>query len=151
MEHVDSPLSFLHDMKSVSKCGGSIFVEVPNIADPLLSLWNVPYYHRFYYHSAHLHYFSENSLRILANQAGFSDSQISFHFTQDYNLLNHLSWIMNNSPQSDCHIGLSEISITGKDCDLAAWLTSSMQSLNSEYMRRLADLKATSNIMMHIR
>ena len=36
MEHVDSPLSFLNDMKSVSKFGGSIFVEVPNIADPLL-------------------------------------------------------------------------------------------------------------------
>lgn len=151
MEHVHSPLDFIASLDRVTIPDGSIFIEVPNIDDPLLSVWNVPYYHTFYYHSAHIHYFSESSLRKLANQAGFTDAQISFHFTQDYNLLNHLNWILNNSPQSDCHIGLSEINLKGNNDELAAWLNSRLRELNQDYINKLSQFKSTSNIMMHIK
>ena len=116
MEHVDDPITFLKSIKNCSKKGTKIFIEVPNLYDPLLSVWNIPFYKKFYYHSAHLHYFTKDSLKKIASDVGFKESQIKINFIQDYNLLNHLHWLMNDEPQKECHVGLSEINIKGYKC-----------------------------------
>ena len=120
---------------------------MPNLYDPLLTLWGVKKYQSFFYHSAHLHYFTESSLRSLVHQLGFSDSQIQFYFTQDYNLLNHLHWIMNDCPQQDCHIGLAPISFSSDNREMSDWLTSELSELKSRYISRLVSSKTTSNIL----
>jgi 2-polyprenyl-3-methyl-5-hydroxy-6-metoxy-1,4-benzoquinol methylase len=150
MEHVKNPIDFLIDLKSVSKKGSFIFVEVPNIDDPLISVWDIKQYNKFYYHSAHLSYFSENSLKKVALSAGFLEENIQFKFIQDYNLLNHLNWILNQAPQGTCHTGLSEINLPGKNYEIANWLSLELQKLNNAYISRLVSAKATSNIMMVI-
>lgn len=150
MEHVEDPRAFLSSLRTATRRGGTIFVEVPNLHDPLLSVWNVPTYQTFYYHSAHLHYFSATSLRKVAQDVGFSDHQIKIGFTQDYNLLNHLHWVMNNGPQADCHVGLSEISLLGADRDISQWLNEELRSLNRRYIDRLAAARSTSNMMMKL-
>ena len=151
LEHVPDPVAFLKELRVSAKKGGSIFIEVPNLNDPLLSIWNVEAYQKFFYHSAHLHYFTEDSLRKTARFAGFADEQVNVSFTQDYNLLNHLNWIMNNAPQATCNIGLSEVNLAGDDADMSAWLTSKMKTLNEEYIDRLITKKATANMMMVIK
>lgn len=151
MEHVESPIDFLKGLRKVTKLGGYIFIEVPNISDPLLSVWNVKPYDKFYFHEAHLHYFSINSLRQVASSAGFSSENIEIFSTQDYNLLNHLHWIMNNSPQSNCHVGLSEIMLNGKDIEISQWLTQELRKLNEEYISKLIKKNKTSNIMLRLR
>ena len=148
MEHVESPVDFLIDLRLSMKKDGVAFVEVPNLHDPLLSVWNVNSYKTFYYHSAHLHYFSESSLKKAAIGAGFSPSQIIIKFTQDYNLLNHLNWIMNDAPQATCDVGLNEINIRGANEEISSWLTERLKSLNSEYIAKLMATKVTSNLMM---
>jgi len=148
MEHVEEPVSFLRELRQSTKNGGTIFVEVPNLHDPLLSVWNINAYQKFFYHSAHLHYFTENSLKKVATDAGFLPEQIKITFTQDYNLLNHLNWIMNDAPQSTCHVGLSEICFQGGNQEISSWLTGEMKKLNIEYMAKLVAAKATSNMMM---
>lgn len=148
MEHVESPMDFLIDLRLSMKKDGVAFVEVPNLHDPLLSVWNVSSYKTFYYHSAHLHYFSESSLKRAAIGAGFSPGQISIKFTQDYNLLNHLNWITNDAPQATCDVGLSDINIQGVNEEISNWLTERLRSLNSEYVAKLMASKATSNLMM---
>lgn len=148
MEHVESPVSFLRDLRRSMKKGGVAFVEVPNLRDPLLSVWNVKSYRSFYYHSAHLQYFTENSLRKTAVDAGFLPGKIDVQFTQDYNLLNHLNWIMNDAPQATCDVGLSEVRVQGSDEKIAGWLTERLKELNREYIARLVEAKATSNLMM---
>jgi SAM-dependent methyltransferase len=150
MEHVENPVDFLKSLRAAARPGGAVFLEVPNLHDPLLSVWNVPTYGRFYYHSAHVHYFSEVSLRKVAQAAGFHEQQIEISFTQDYNLLNHLHWIMNNGPQADCHVGLSEISLTGDNQEIGQWLTQEMQDLNRRYVDRLIAAKSTSNLMLKL-
>jgi 2-polyprenyl-3-methyl-5-hydroxy-6-metoxy-1,4-benzoquinol methylase len=147
MEHVDSPLDFLRDLRASMHERSIAFVEVPNLRDPLLAIWNVPAYETFYYHSAHLHYFTEKSLRKVAVDAGFAPAQVSIQFTQDYNLLNHLNWIMNNAPQPTCDLGLSEINIPARDATMATWLTQRLREVNREYIGRLVQAKATSNLM----
>lgn len=151
LEHVVDPVAFLRELRQSAKKGATMFIEVPNLNDPLLSIWNVEAYQKFFYHSAHLHYFTEASLKKAAMLAGFSAAQIEVSFTQDYNLLNHLNWIMNNAPQATCNVGLSEIALPGVDDDMSAWLTSRMKALNDEYVARLVKRKTTSNMMIVIK
>jgi 2-polyprenyl-3-methyl-5-hydroxy-6-metoxy-1,4-benzoquinol methylase len=148
MEHVIDPVAFLRDLHHSTKNGGTIFVEVPNLQDPLLTVWNIEPYQKFYYHSAHLHYFTEDSLKKIAIDAGFKSEQIEIRFTQDYNILNHLNWIMNEAPQANCHVGLSEIGFGGVNTGISAWLSTEMKMLNAEYVSKLISAKATSNILM---
>ena len=151
LEHVADPVAFLRDLAQSTSKGAKVFIEVPNLHDPLLSVWDVEAYRKFFYHSAHLHYFTEDSLKKTAVRAGFSADQIDISFTQDYNLLNHLNWIMNNSPQATCNVGLSEVNLRGINEEMSAWLTGKIKALNGEYIARLVGMKATSNMMMVIR
>lgn len=150
MEHVDDPVTFLKTLKEMARPGGTLFVEVPNLRDPLLSIWDVPTYRKFFYHSAHVHYFTEASLRQVAQRAGFAEKQVDINFTQDYNLLNHLHWIMNNGPQADCFVGLSEVNLPGTNNELSGWLTQEMRALNERYITKLVEQKCTSNMMMRL-
>lgn len=150
MEHVENPAAFIRSLRAVTRPGGTIFIEVPNLHDPLLSVWDVPTYRTFYYHAAHLHYFSEASLRNVAHAAGFSADAVEISFSQDYNLLNHLHWVMNDGPQSDCHVGLSEIGLTGPNAEISQWLNQEMRALNRRYIDKLIAAKSTSNLMMRL-
>lgn len=151
MEHVENPVKFLLSLIDVTSAGGNIFIEVPNLYDPLLTVWDVPAYETFYYHSAHLHYFSPKSLRKVASLAGFSECDIEIIYSQDYNLLNHLNWIMNDSPQPDCHIGLSEVALLGRHSEINSWLSDELVSLNKRYVAKLAEHGLTSNLMMRLK
>jgi len=151
MEHVEQPVEFLKTLRQATNTGGLIFVEVPNLHDPLLSVWNLPTYKKFFYHSAHLHYFTQSSLSKVARDAGFRPDQIEISFTQDYNILNHLHWIMNDGPQADCHVGLSEINLLGPNQEIASWLTDEVRALNRKYIAKLIAAKCTSNMLMKLR
>lgn len=151
IEHVDQPVEFLKTLRRATKEDGTIFVEAPNLSDPLLSVWDVPTYQNFFYHNAHLHYFTESSLNKVARDAGFSSDQIEVSYTQDYNILNHLHWIMNDGPQTSCHVGLSDIDLRGKEREISTWLNDEIRQLNQKYVSKLIDAKCTSNIMMKLR
>lgn len=146
MEHVDDPVKFLDEISHVMKPGGKAFIEVPNLNDPLLSVWGLDAYKRFYYHAQHRLYFTAHSLELAAKMAGFRHREIAP--TQDYNLLNHLHWVMNRSPQSTCDIGLGEIVLDGTDPEVNRWLSHEMRSVNERYMEKLKERNLTSNLML---
>lgn len=147
MEHVADPVEFLATAMRYTKPGGTAFIEVPNLHDPLLSVWNVPEYRQFYYHSDHLFYFSARALRRVAAMAGHPHVEIIP--MQDYNLLNHLHWLTTGTPQPDCHIGLSPIHLDGYG-ETGGWLVRQLRDVNDAYCRRLAEDGLTSNLMMVI-
>jgi len=146
LEHVDEPRSFLSEVKHVLKPGGTAFIEVPNLYDPLRSVWGIPEYEKFYFHADHLFYFSWKSLVKYAVKAGFTKPQV--FFTQDYSLLNHIHWLMNKGPQADCHVGLGPVKFEGKDSGMAAWLSHKMSALNEEYISMLESTGETSNLTL---
>ncbi|MDP6076673.1 MAG: class I SAM-dependent methyltransferase [Acidimicrobiales bacterium] len=148
MEHVDSPIDFLRDIRGVLAPGGTAFVEVPNRKDALLSIWGVEAYRDFYYRDVHLQYFGEYSARLAAKEAGFKSDECSVLFVQDYNLLNHLNWINNNAPQATCEPGLSPIRLVGTDPTMEKWLSSRLVELNDQYRDRLVKSGTTSNLML---
>jgi 2-polyprenyl-3-methyl-5-hydroxy-6-metoxy-1,4-benzoquinol methylase len=151
MEHVEDPVSFLNTLKKVARPGATIYIEVPNLRDPLLSVWDVPTYQKFFYHSAHLHYFTEKSLRQVAEKAGFTCANMEVIFTQDYNLLNHLHWMMNDGPQANCLVGLSKVRLRGTDDEMSNWLSEEMAALNQRYIDRIVAKKHTSNMLLKLK
>jgi 2-polyprenyl-3-methyl-5-hydroxy-6-metoxy-1,4-benzoquinol methylase len=146
MEHALDPVQFLADIKAVLKPGGVAIVEVPNLHDALRGLWGCKEYDAFYFHADHRFYFSARALKQLGRRAGFRNPEI--RFTQDYNVLNHLHWLMTGRPQADCHAGLAPPSLPGNDTSVRDWLIDRLQFLNHEYIQKLTSTGTTSNITM---
>ncbi len=147
LEHVDDPLVFLRSLARYAKPDGLVCVEVPNLCDPLLTLYDVPAYRRFYFHAAHRHYFSAASLQRAARQAGLRGI---VHPTQDYNFFNHLHWRFLNGPQESCRPGLSPVQWPMRNdapIDLRVELTAWAQRADREYKAILARHGHTENLL----
>ncbi|MDA2936658.1 class I SAM-dependent methyltransferase [Acidobacteria bacterium AH-259-A15] len=146
MEHVEDPIDFVTMMGRYVKPPGIIHVEVPSLNDPLLTVYNNLNYRNFYFHEAHLFYFTPRSLMTVMNRAGFEGE---VYFMQDYNFLNHLNWILLGKPQATCHDGLgsSKLPITDDvGAELQRELNTLMETVDKQYKAILAKYGVTDNI-----
>lgn len=146
LEHVPDPVAFMEMLKGYLKPGGVVVIEVPNLRDPLLAAYGNTAYTPFYYHEAHLYYFTEKSLNSIMQQAGLAGDM---HYIQDYNLGNHLHWSLTNGPQPNCHEGLGAPRLPLADnCDPAAAqeLQDFWVNADRQYKAILAKHKLTDNM-----
>ena len=146
LEHVPDPVAFARELGEYLRPGGSLVIEVPSLHDPLLSIFPVPAYRRFYYHTEHLLYFTPRSLRKALDQAGFTGE---IHYVQDYNFTNHLNWVFMDRPQPNCHAGLGKASLplsAHLRADARGAVERWIESVDQSYKRLLAELKLTENI-----
>ena len=97
LEHLRDPVNYLQLLHYLLKAGGYAFIELPNIDDALLTLYNLTSYQAFYYQPPHSYYFSRHTLSQLLKKAGF---QPRVSMLQRYSLLNHLNWIFRGKPQA---------------------------------------------------
>jgi SAM-dependent methyltransferase len=105
LEHIVCPLMFLNTIKGSLKKGGTLVLEVPNHNDALLSCYKEEIsYKDFYYHKAHIHYFTPTSLSDLCRYCGFKGEVSSFLM---YPFFNHVFWHQNLGPQPTAEIALS--------------------------------------------
>lgn len=95
LEHIANPATFLAELLSLLKPGGKIVFEIPNAADPLYSVYDIPAFERFYWSVAHPWYFSESSLHFLLKQLGHSYEVLR---DQRYDLSNHMVWARDGRP-----------------------------------------------------
>ena len=95
MEHIPEPQSFLESQLALLKPGGKIIFEVPNVADPLHAVYDIPAFERFYWSVAHPWYFSEASLHYLLGKIGRSFKILR---DQRYDLSNHVVWARDGRP-----------------------------------------------------
>jgi len=105
LEHIDDPVSFLQHIKRMLKPGGIVCIEVPNLRDSLMSVYNVKEYEDFWYREPHVCNYTSESLIFLLDKTGLSGDVIT---TQSYSFLNHLHWKINKGPQARVEIGMSE-------------------------------------------
>jgi len=103
LEHVPDPLLFLKKAMSFVKRDGILFFDVPNSNDPLLKLYDIPGYDKFYFRETHLYNFNQTSLETLLKKAGLNHYE--FQFFQGYSLTNHLHWATTGKPQGSLDIG----------------------------------------------
>ncbi|TMK39928.1 MAG: class I SAM-dependent methyltransferase [Actinobacteria bacterium] len=146
LEHVPDPLSFIATLRPLLKPTGVVYIEVPNLLDPLLELYDNRAYRKFYFHRAHLFYFTARSLSALMERAGMEGELLPL---QDYNFLNHLHWALTQTPQPDPHPGLGPARLPLAQTapapplrELEAWA----QRADEEYKRLLERHGVTDNI-----
>jgi 2-polyprenyl-3-methyl-5-hydroxy-6-metoxy-1,4-benzoquinol methylase len=96
LEHIADPLSFLAYCRRLLRPGGTLYLEVPNLDDALLSVYALPGYRSFYFKVPHVYYFAAPTLLRLMQKAGFSGATSS---AQAYTLFNHVHWLHTGKPQ----------------------------------------------------
>jgi len=95
LEHIADPINFLKELLSLLKKNGKIIFEIPNVADPLHSMYDIPSFEKFYWSIAHHWYFSFKSLSYVFNKINHS---YKIKLDQRYDLSNHLYWSKYKKP-----------------------------------------------------
>ena len=95
LEHISKPMEFLEAQLDLLKPNGKIVFEIPNVADPLYTIYDIPAFERFYWSIAHPWYFSEKSLKYLLDKIG---KKFEIILDQRYDLSNHIIWARDGVP-----------------------------------------------------
>ena len=95
LEHVENPIAFLNEVKSLLKPDGFLLISTPNAEDWLLEFMPVEY-GRFFYRNVHKWYFNCESLRFVSDAASFKD--LSIKFVQRFDISNALLWAYKRQP-----------------------------------------------------
>lgn len=99
LEHILQPQNFLERCRKALSAEGRLLIEVPALTDPLLSVYKLPEYEKFFYQRQHPFYYSTESLRRLLEVNGFKIERMIPH--QRYGIENHLNWLRQHSPGGD--------------------------------------------------
>jgi hypothetical protein len=81
-------------MELLNETGKMIF-EVPCATDPLVELYKVPAFDRFYWSVAHHWYFNRDSLTGLLKKTGYN---FELFPEQRYDVSNHITWMQEGKP-----------------------------------------------------
>jgi len=155
LEHVKDSIGEISYARESLKPGGYLFLEVPNLYDSMRSVWNNAQYNKFFFHEAHNWYFSEKSLRIIANKAGFE--VVDVQFTQDYTFYAHINWYFTGKSQNNVHLGMRIPEIgAGKfhsinEMNAQLGVDTLLYAVQMEYEKILSENKVSSNIFMVLR
>ncbi len=95
LEHISAPQAFLQQQLNLLKPGGQLIFEIPNSADPLLTIYDLPAFERFYWIVAHTWYFSKPSLEFLLSALS---QPFEILLDQRYDLSNHIVWARDGRP-----------------------------------------------------
>jgi hypothetical protein len=95
-EHIPNVQEFLAELKRWIHPGSLIFVEMPNLQEPLVSYYDVPNYRDFFYRDYHLYYFSAKSLQKLLGKHGYECETWPI---QVASLTNHFHWMHHGNKQ----------------------------------------------------
>ena len=95
LEHIADPLKFLKKLLKLLKKNGKIIFEIPNVDDPLHSIYRIKEFEKFYWSIAHPWYFSSKSLKFLLEKL---NCKFDIEFDQRYDLSNHLTWLLEGKP-----------------------------------------------------
>jgi 2-polyprenyl-3-methyl-5-hydroxy-6-metoxy-1,4-benzoquinol methylase len=131
LEHTLSPKTFLKKLNTCMKKGSGLILEVPNHDDVLLSCYNKNItYKDFYYHKAHIHYFTAKSLEDMCCECGFKGEVSSFLM---YPFFNHVYWTQNHGPQATANKALSLPVPTPGKTDTQKEINSFFESVEKNY------------------
>jgi SAM-dependent methyltransferase len=91
LEHIRNPVQFISQYMKVLGDSGKMIFEVPCASDPLVELYQVPAFERFYWSVAHHWYFTKESLTEVLKKAACS---FELFPEQRYDLSNHMTWML---------------------------------------------------------
>tara|TARA_B100000029_G_scaffold343826_1_gene336250 strand:- start:7691 stop:8617 length:927 start_codon:yes stop_codon:yes gene_type:complete len=135
-EHIPDPIFLLNEIKKHLKTDGIIHLEVPNLNDALISLYDIKEFSEFYFRLPHVYYYDKNSLMKLMNMLGF-EGQITFH--QEFSIFNHIHWLQNKSPQKEQKKASELVSWSPKNEKISVIFKNWFSKIDQEYKQLLKD------------
>jgi len=142
LEHIHNPKLFIKKVFNILKDDGILYIEVPNINDVLISVYDLESFRKFNFHNAHLYYYSDKSLTKLLNNIGLTGN---IKYYQDYTLFNHIHWITTNSPQKSYIEGINT-NIKYIDSKHKNKISSFLENINDKYKNILNENGLSNNI-----
>ena len=95
LEHVRNPVEFIREYMELLHEDGRMIFEVPCATDPLVELYKVPAFDRFYWSVAHHWYFTRESLTKVLKKTGY---EFELFPEQRYDISNHMTWMLEGKP-----------------------------------------------------
>ena len=95
VEHLQNPIERLRNLRGLLNPNGLLAIEVPNVGDALVRLYQLESFGRFYWQKAHYFNYSPQTLATVLSRAGFSAELFP---EQRYDLSNHLHWLLTSQP-----------------------------------------------------
>lgn len=96
LEHINDPIKYLSNLKSLLAEDGKIIVEVPNLDSYLCEL--SPEYKEFFYLYEHVSYFTKKTICDVFERAGYVVDKV---YTKEiYSIENHINWIRTGKPHT---------------------------------------------------
>lgn len=148
LEHVADPVDFTSECFRRIKDKGCFIIEVPNLSDALISIFDITPYKNFHFMKPHLFYFCEKSLEFLLKKAGFRD--VIFRSYQHYGIINHLSWVLAGETSSMTKMGGAGVELPSKFMGNNPQLDifgEFIQEMNAKYKKLLESKQKTDTLL----
>ena len=97
-EHVMDPREWIAKAYERLRPGGILYIQVPNLDDALVSIYDIPEFRQRWYREPHLTYWNGDTLRTVMEQVGFN---VTISYDQLYSLGNHFWWNFMKKPMPD--------------------------------------------------
>ena len=94
-EHIQNPRNFICKLLFLLNANGRFLLEIPNTDDPLLTLYKVEEFQKFYNIPHHLFFYNEKNIRLFFENLHVPIKVIRY---QKYGILNHLRWLILKRP-----------------------------------------------------
>ncbi|MFX0198736.1 MAG: class I SAM-dependent methyltransferase [Candidatus Hodarchaeota archaeon] len=95
LEHIGKPVEFIRQYMKLLNGTGKMIFEIPCATDPLVELYKVPAFDKFYWSVAHHWYFNKESLAEVLKKAGYT---FELFPEQRYDISNHMTWMQEGKP-----------------------------------------------------
>ena len=96
IEHIPKVGEFLVHLRRWLSNEAIVFIETPNLMDPLVCFYDVPAYRDFFYRAYHLYTFSDRALRLLLCKTGYECETWPI---QVASITNHFHWLHTGTKQ----------------------------------------------------
>jgi len=95
LEHIRQPIDFIRQYMDLISPGGTMVFEVPCSSDPLIELYKIEAFDKFYWSVAHHWYFNKKSLSKALTETEY---EFELYPEQRYDISNHMTWMLDGRP-----------------------------------------------------
>ncbi|MDD5358237.1 MAG: class I SAM-dependent methyltransferase [Candidatus Nanoarchaeia archaeon] len=97
LEHIADPVDFVSKVINQLTDGGRFLFEIPNLEEPLLTIYKNKAFEKFYWYPYHLFFYDPNAILAILHKASSGQPFFITRY-QRYGLINHLRWAIFNKP-----------------------------------------------------
>lgn len=139
LDHLADPLRTLRTIRRLLKPDGRVYLEVPNQEEAMNAFLPEPQgaaFRRFFWHRAHLFYFTRSTIEALCRKAGL---EVEVSCRHEYTLKNFLNWYFTGRPQKDFVGATTESRFFPGDSPFERGFDGAMARAEAEFKRVLAE------------